>query len=997
MIPLVVRSSFSFLRGSSPAEELVARAVELRLPALALTDEATLAGSVAFWTAARTAGLTPLLGARVGDLTLLARNRNGWGNLCAILSRHHLGADPELERHQQDLHVVARDPERALALRGIVDRLWIEVVRPAPSATAERAALLSGLPPVASTDVHFARPSGFRAHRVLAAVAGATTLDRLGPTCLQEHHLRDLRALFADLPEALAHNEAIATDCAWEFLPAPVVFPEFPLPPGETAEARLRALAEAGLRRRYGEPSEEARGRLDRELAVIGRLGFAGYFLVVHEIVQAARRMDTPVAGRGSGASSLVAYALGLTNVCPLARGIQFERFLHDGRRDWPDLDLDFCWRTRDGVIDYAFERFGRGRVAMVSSHLTFQGRGAFREAARAHGLSDDQIREVRRGLPPDAEDRLDARGARRLPVEASRLAEILADARAILDAPWRMSVHPGGIVISPGPLDRIVPLQRAEKGVVISQLDKDGVEAAGLVKIDLLGNRAVSTIRATTELVAALDGHRLDVERIPDDDPATLDLLAGARLIGVNQVESPAMRHLLRQMRPRGLDDVMQALALIRPGAAGEGMKEAFLRRRRGEEPARVDPRLEGVLGATHGVLLYEDDLMLVHHALTGAPLAEGDRFRRSVQKARSPEELAAAGRAFGAACRAAGAPLELARGLWRQMAKFTGYVFCMGHAASYARLAWAAAWMKAHHPVAFWVAALNNNQGMYEKRVYLAEAARGGIPALGPCVNASGREFAPDGGAIRIGLDEIDGLSAASIGAILEGRPFASLQDLLRRVRLDRPEAEALVKCGALDFAGRPRAELMLELAATWKRARSARDAGTLDIPRIPDVPERTKRLWECAILGCSPEEHLLRILHPGLDRERRNLATDLPELAGRRARLFGVLDALRIADTKRGDAMEFLTFEDESGVFEATAWPDAYRRLARDVRGVGPYRIEGRVEDHRGAVTLVAERIEEARAGPQSPVTGPRSAIAESTPRSPAGPRAGSPGTA
>ncbi|HEU4334844.1 MAG TPA: DNA polymerase III subunit alpha, partial [Candidatus Eisenbacteria bacterium] len=854
---------------------------------------------------------------------------------------------------------------------GKIDRLWLESVRPARSATVERDVLLSGLPLVASSDVHFATPAEFRTHRVLAAIRENTVLQRLGPTCDPGHHLRDLRALFADVPQALANNERIAADAAWSFLPTTTVFPRHGAPPGT-----LRLLCEAGAARRYpGGAPPGMQERLDRELAVIGKLGFEDYFLVVRDIVDYARSRGAPVAGRGSGASSLVAYVLGLTNVCPLRYGLQFERFLHEGRTDWPDLDLDFCWRTRDDVINHVFERFGRERVAMVSSHLTFQARGAFREAAKAHGLSDAQVAQVRDALPPHHEEELGApalsegrsaarveglpsRFRSRLPVEPDRFDAILADARRILGAPSHLSVHPGGVVITPGPIERHAALQRAEKGVVITQPDKDGVEALGLVKIDLLGNRAVSTIREAVEVVASLDGYRLDPEAVPDGDPATVELLASGRTIGVNQLESPAMRHLLRQMRPRGLADVMQALALIRPGAAGDGMKDAFVRRRRGLEFSSVDPRLQETLGPTHGVMLYEDDLMLVASALAGMPFAEGDRFRRTLQKA-PPAEREAVGRRFLARCAAAGTPAATARDLWRQMAKFVGYAFCMSHAASYAQLAVATAWLRAHHPQAFWVAALNNNQGMYEKRVYLAEAGRGGVRAELPCVNASGREFTAEGGGLRIGLDSVAGLSSGTIESILAERPFGSLGEFGARAGASHPEARALIRCGAFDFLGRTRPELLLELNAT----RRAKKAGSLEIPRMPDLSEREKRRWEFEVLGMSPGMHLMEFLRAGRDFSRELTSARLAEFAGRRVRVAGVLDALRVTGSSAGGAMEFLTLEDEAGVFEVTVFPDAYRRFAASVHGPGPYVVTGRVEDHLGAISVTAERIERA----------------------------------
>ncbi|MBI4564948.1 MAG: DNA polymerase III subunit alpha [Planctomycetes bacterium] len=988
MIPLHVRSHYSFLDGASSVEALVARAKELRLPALALTDRDGTYGAVRFWRAAKAAGLTPLIGAEVGGVTLLTRGRKGWSNLCTILSRKHLGQPYDMAELQEGLHVIAGDLATARALRGRIDQLWLEWVRPGRSATGERDRLESGFPLVASSDVHFARPEDFRAHRVLSAIRENVVLPQLAPTCDPGNHLRDLRPLFADVPEALANAERIAADCAWEFLPAPVTFPSYDAPDpqgdremredreigaGDDGVAKrssprlpgspdphhvLRSLCGAGMFRRYGDPPPEAWERLERELAVIRKLGFTEYFLVVHDIVRAARMRRAPIAGRGSGASSLVAYVLGITNVCPLRYGLQFERFLHEGRTDWPDLDLDFCWRTRDEVIDHVFHRFGAERVAMVSTHIALRERGAFREAAKAHGFSEDQIRAIRRALPVELEESLGGipdRWRRRCPVDPDRVNTVLEDARRIAGAPSHVSVHCGGVVIARGPIERITPLQRAEKGVVISQFDKDGVEAIGLVKIDLLGNRAVSTIQAATDLVARLDGYPLDVEAIPDGDLDTVRLLREGRTIGVNQMESPAMRHLLRQARPGGIEGVMQALALIRPGAAGEGMKDAFVRRVQGLESWSVDSRLENVLGDSFGVMLYEDDAMLVAAALAGWTLAEGERFRKRLRKEPEGEALR---KEFLGACAAAGTPAETARNLWAQMAKFTGYTFCKSHAASYAQLAYAATWLKAHHPAAFWVAALNNNQGMYEKRVYVEEARRDGMRTLLPCVNRSEREFAAEGNEIRIGLGLVAGLSANASDSILAARPFESLQDFLRRAEIDFPEAKALVKCGAFDFLGRPRPELLLDLTATRKLVRSG-TSGRLKLPKIPDVDEPTKRRWEFEILGMCPSEHLMKALWPGLGLEHVTNSSELPRCTGQQVRVAGVLDALRMETTRSGP-MQFLTLEDEEGVFEVTVFPAAYRRCAEVVRGAGPYLVTGRVEDRYGAVAVNAERV-------------------------------------
>ncbi len=965
MTPLTVRSNYSLCIGGSTLDALVRRAKALKFPALAIADVDCMAGAAEFFLAAKREGITPIIGAEIDDVVILTKSRHGYANLCTILSRKLIGTPCDWAEFQEDLWFLTRDPNTPL--RSNVERLAFEIV---PGSRVEPPA---GLPLVASPRASFAAPGDFRAHHVLTAIKNLSTIPNT--SCDPERCLRRIEPDFNDI------SDRIADECAWSFLPAPVTFPSFPLPHGETAFSMLYGLCHAGLHKRYSPVTAEGLARLSKELATIEKLGFAEYFLVVHDIVRHARASGAPIAGRGSGASSLVAYVLGITNVCPLAYNLRFERFLHEGRADFPDLDLDFCWRTRDSVIDYAFERFGRGNVAMVSSMITFQARAAFREAAKAHGLSDEQVSHLKRTVPLEYDGPIGSvseRWRRRLPIAPERFDAILDDANRIFGYPHYFSVHPGGIVIGRDRIERYTPVQYAAKTidgpddvrrrVPISQFDKDGVEAIGLVKIDLLGNRGVSTLKASSDLV------NVTSDRIPDFDPDTAALVSSGRTIGVNQLESPAMRHLVRMMQPSGVADVMKALALIRPGAASGGMKEHFVARHRGLESWHVDERLRPILADTYGVMIYEDDTMLVASTLGGIPLAEGDRFRKKIQKTRTDEERLALSREFLEKCAKAGTPVELAKELWVQMAKFNEYSFCMSHAASYARLAWAVAWMKAHHPLEFWCAALNNNQGMYEKRVYVDEARRGGIQTLLPDINRSGAEFTLDGGSLRIGLDLIHGLSQETIAAILRERPFTSLWDFLARAKPSKPEAVSLIQCGAFDALGRARPELVLEATASLRRKKP------IAAPALPDLDDFEKARREFEITGISARMHLMDLLRPGLDHGDAVATSELPLLIGRPVKIMGVLDAMRLVDTQlsagdrwRGQwrawqerggpssgTMEFITLEDEFGLVECTLFPRAYERFSMVIRGYGPYLAEGVVEDQLGAVSLNVQTI-------------------------------------
>jgi len=1017
-VPLRVRSNYSLLSGASHVGKMLDRAAEIGLGAIALTDENNLYGAPLFFESARERGIRPILGALVDDppivggpraggggggggggrqAVLLVRDASGYASLCRVISRRMLEDDFSLERALSEksagLFILTPDLELAEALVGSAEpgSLWCELIRPGASVNAERRLLETarrlGLGVVASCDVYFAdgaEPGDFDLHELLTAMAENTVLAEVARRLSgrRECFLRpgaQMARLFGDMPEALAATGRIAAGCDFDLLGRETVFPR--LGDGGTGSAeRLMTETLAGARRRYGEVGAAALSRIRRELDLITRLGFVDYFLVVADIVRHARSLGTPVAGRGSGASSIVAYSLGVTNVDPLKYNLPFERFLNAGRRDFPDLDIDFCWRLRDDVIDYVYETYGDDRVAMIATYATCQPRLAFREVAKALGLSSEDITTIadrlRAGMPRSR--------WRTLPAEPGTIDRIYDLAGRIEGFPHHLSVHCGGVVITPGAISRHAPLQRAEKGVVITQYDKDGVEAVGLVKLDLLGNRALST---TAEAMRLLGDRGVDPEAVPDGEPRTVTGLAAGDTVGVNQLESPAMRHLLRQLRPRNIRQVMQVLALIRPGAASLGMKEEYVRRARGVSPVRpLDERLDGILGETHGIMLYEDDALLVAAAIAGLSVVDADRFRRAVTKCRNDDERLRLSRDFLCRCRENGVDSELARDLWVQMSKFNSYSFCRAHAASYARLAWANAWLKAHHPPEFWTAALNNNQSMYPKWVYVEEAKRAGVPLLLPCVNRSGVEFVLEsggGGAIRTGLGRVRGLSERAVDSIISGRttgagggPFEGVLDLVARTCVKIAEAENLVRCGALDCTGRSRPEMMLDLHTDFESAKALR--GRMELvrftpestavgARLDDYSAAQKRSdeWELVELfvGPHPMAPFRRALSGGGAVFGSEAAACRP---GKPVTVAGLAAAGRSTRTATGERMCFITLSDESGLTEVTLFPAVYKRHRLEMveAGLGPFVIEGVIESQYDALSVTAGRVETLR---------------------------------
>jgi DNA-directed DNA polymerase III PolC len=986
-VSLHTHSWYSLLEGTSAPEALLERAAALGYTALALTDTNNLYGAVAFADAAPRHGVRPLLGACLRHqherCVVLVGERSGYRNLCRILSRLHLTPEPFsltdlLKSWADGLHVLVDSAVMAARLRDAFGRrLWLEVVRPPRSLPRQRELLAFAqrhrLRPVASTAVHFATPEEYPAFRLVTAVRQNTLLERI-PARLPitpEHHLADaatLRQRFRDLPQAVRNAEALAEQLRADVLPHELILPRPRLPRGLEEVRYLRLLCERGLRRRDLGDSLAARQRLREELAVIEPAGLSGYFLVVRDIARYARRKGHSMALRGSAGNSLVCYLLDITDVDPLRFGLTLERFLHSGRRDLPDIDLDFDWKVRDDVIAYARRRHGEAHTAQISSHLFLQPRSAFREAAKVHGLSDEQVSQLLENLPDRVGNVLaneEGRAPRGFPLEEEHWPRLLADARRLAGRPHHLSIHPGGIVVTPRPIEEYVPLQWAQKGVTITQFEKDAVERIGLVKIDLLGNRALAAVdearglvRGRTDRAAAL----LDPLAAPHD-PQTVALLRRGDTLGVNQLESPAMRHLLIQVRPDGLEQVIQCLALLRPGAASVGMKERFLRRRRGLEPVVAHPLLEPILRETYGLMLYEDDALRVVQALTGLPAPDADRVRKLAAQERTEEEDRRLCERFVQACARRGVARATAEEQWRQLGKFRHYTFCKSHAVSYGLIAWQAACWKAHAPRCFWTAALNNNQGAYPRRVYVEAVKRSGIPLYLPCVNHSQDAFTLEGDGIRVGLEAIAALPAEVRAAIRTERerngPYRDLAGFRRRVQ-PGPEALAvLIRCGALDFTGQPRPVLFLEADLAERTARPGPELFDTSIMDWSPNDYATARRWhdEWGLLGFVVGPPLMALFRPKLPRD---LATsrDLPDHVGRRIAVAGVTATARHTLTSQGRPMQFVTLEDEWGLIEVTLFPGVcppgpYLTL-------GPYIAHGTVEEHYGVLSLAAQRF-------------------------------------
>ncbi|MGC8763657.1 MAG: DNA polymerase III subunit alpha [Acidobacteriota bacterium] len=986
--PLVNRTAYTFASGTLTPEALVEACAGLGHTAAGLCDRDGLYAAVRFYKAARKAGVRPVLGVELtagagaahpppgAPLFAFARTAEGYARLCRLVTRRRLEAGSfrrteEAAAATEGGHValLASDPALLYALKKAGagrEELFARLSGDRKAdAGARAAAEWLGLPLLAAPEAYFAAPSGYTVHRLLRAA------KHLPPEAGPEAFLLapdQARQRFGRDGAALAASAELAASCAVELPLGRWLLPRPPLPPGETEAGRLRALAYAGLGRRVRNVSLAYLSRLERELSVIARMGFAGYFLVVEDIVRFARSQGIPNIGRGSGAGSLVSYALFLTHVDPVAEGLYFERFLNPERRNPPDIDLDFSWRERDHVIRHVYDTYGAERVCMISTHNTFSARSAFREAARALSIPEAEVSVLARAVPHTTFDRFEealrarpeSRGA---PFGQEPWRQVLEAARWLDGLPRHLSVHCGGVVVSPLPLTERLSLERAAKGVAVTQCDMFDVEELGLVKIDLLGNRSLGVL---SDAVAAVRDHTgaappvFPPERLYGD-PKTNRVIAEGRTMGCFYIESPGMRQLLKRLHTRTFRDLTAVSSIIRPGVAESGMMEAYVRRRLGEEPAAyAHPALEALLSETFGVMVYQEDVLRVAHEFVGLSLGEADLLRRAMSgKYRSRDEMAALARAFLEKGRGRGLSEPLLRELWRQIRSFAGYAFCKAHSASFAQLSYQVAYLKAHHPAEFFAALVNNQGGFYGTAAYVEEARRWGLTILPPDVNASETDFAGKGGLLRCGFLTLRGVRACALDALFEERgegPFRSFADLRARLgrRLQPEELETLVRAGACDAFGEDRGALLAALRGA--ASPFSRRGGSPGAP----LPLAEVLAGELRALGFCVTAHPLAPLVEWAQARGYTMARRIGEGAGTRVRAWGQAIAYkRIPTRKSGEAMAFVTVEDPTGLVEATFFPRAYRDFGALITAGRPLVLEGVVEEGRGSPTLTVER--------------------------------------
>ena len=994
MILLSMHSCYSLMWGTAFPFEICRAAKEMGYSRIALTDTNNLYGLFPFLRACRQEGLIPIVGAEITEkdsgerVVCLVENSQGYKNLCRLITRRHMDTafylPSTLPRYAEGLTVLVRTP----GLLPVFFESGVNVAAAFSGRSGEitfglrQSARCLGVPEVLAPDAFFLKPEEFAVHKMLRAIDLNTSLSRLEPENMTapDAFLTSPEVYFekfAAWPDFFPETEKIAKRLRFTGPEHGVVMPPWEgKGSNKSAGEILRADVYRGASRRYGDELPEAVvERVEHELSVIEEKGFSSYFLVVRDIVSRSPR----ICGRGSGAASLAAYCLGITNVCPVKHNLYFERFLNPGRTDPPDIDVDFSWDERDALLDAVFEKY-QGHAAMVSNHVVFQPRMAIREVAKVFGLTDREIGQVSTRLPwffqiRDLTGDLMAQ-LRQLPELdwfdfSEPWPEIVCLAHRIIGIPRYLSVHPGGVVITPEPIDTYVPVEKAPKGVPIIQWEKDGAEEGGLVKIDLLGNRSLGVIRDAIDNI-----HKNGVifnERHwePEDDPATQEQIAQGNTMGCFYIESPATRLLQKKAKHGDFEHVVIHSSIIRP-AANVFIRE-YVRRLHGGQWDPIHPLLADVLDETYGIMVYQEDVSRTAVAMAGFSHADADGLRKIISKKDKARQLCDYQKRFVEGARERGVSDPQINMVWEMIMSFSGYSFCKPHSASYARVSFQSAYLKTHYPAEFMAAVISNQGGYYSTSAYVSEARRMGVEILKPDVNESDIRWKGKGSKLRVGLLSVGELTNATMHWIVEKRrdgKYLHMEDFLNRIRPDDNEAHALIHAGALDrlHPEDSRAALLWTLAGFRKKRGKLSGQLTLfekqvhaGMPNFPPDSEKKRLRNEFSVLGFLCDRHPMLLHREVMQKSMVIQICEMDRLVGRRVRVAGLLITGKVVHTKKGEPMEFLTFEDETGLVEATFFPEPYRRFCSMLDRTRPFILTGKVEEDFGAITLTVSHVE------------------------------------
>lgn len=972
-VPLNVRSVYSFLDSTLTPEAIVKLAASQDMPAVGLADTGNLHGAVAFAQAARVAGIKPLIGAETfidgKPVLLYVENAGGYQNLCRWLSLPVTGVEQNAsvagqERGSRRLEAVAPltsgllaiSPERSLA-ELFPGRFYL--------ASAPGREDAGPLARIACPRIHYATPADRQRHEIVQSIRTLTLLrephpaKRLGGRL----HFRtggEMARTFAEAPALLAAGHELASRCHFSMPWGPPQFPAFVPPDGRTPREFLRKLVMEGVRRRYPRAVAEREAQLNEELGMIAAVGYEEYFLLVWDLLQTCQERGIGWITRGSAADSLVCYCLGISDVCPIRFRLFFRRFLNEERmamNKLPDIDLDFAHDRKDDVVAILFEKYGAEHCAVVGGFSTFQSRSAFAEAAKVLGVGEREVRRFTERFPwgfgggwgsdkpvksgISLLDQLKASPeCRDLPLEEEPYRTALLTAEFLDGLPRHPKMHPCGVVLSRQPMHSLTPTFTAQKGYAATHYDMDAVEQLGLVKLDVLAQGGLATMR-DAKTVLESRGVPVNLERLePWDDPQVWALIAEGASRGVHHIESPAMVSLCRMANVREIDGLVAIVSVIRPGAANENKKRAFTRRYQGMEPvAYPHPSLKECLNDSYGLVIYEEHILQLCENFAGLDPGRADVLRRALNKQKRPviDEIR---REFYASAKQRGHSEDKITEVWELASGFAGYAFCKAHSTAYGVEAYQAAWLKRYHPAEFMAAVLSHGKGFYAPLVYVLECRRLGLTFLPPSINEPGPGFTVHGTVLRVPLTKMKGLTGSTSARLLAERhtaPFSSLRDFFERVRPTLEELEAMSQAGAFDAFGQTRTAQFWEIQAlhrTW--ADTAEGQGwLLPPPRVTqpacvplEEPTKGERLQqETELFGFAISGHPLEMF-PNVAWDTYCPVSRLGEFTGQRVVTCGLIVEQRTHHQITGEPMKFLTLADWTGMVETELFAGTYK---------------------------------------------------------------------
>jgi error-prone DNA polymerase len=976
-IHLNCHSVFSKMHGTATQAGLLQQARHNHMSHLALTEINGLWGFIDFVKAARACDILPIAGCNLigewDEAVLLAASEKGYRNMCFILSNRHKNPAGKIwdwvEGYSADIFFLSQRESTLKRLAGLVSAadLFVELRPGVEEGQAHQLAERLGLQMVATGDVYFLNPADEKAHKVLRAIDLNKTLSGLQAEEYKNgaHYFRseeEMIQLFPNSLQAINNSFFLAERCHTDWQ-SKVVFPAV-----NEASYKLRKMVFAGAKKRYGELNDIVKERIEYELSIIIPKGFAPYFLVIADIVAQTKA----TIGRGSGAASIISFSLGITQVEPIRYNLQFERFIHPQREDMPDIDIDFPWDERDDIIAYIFNKYGMDHVAMVSNQVFIKPRSAIREVSKVHGLSNEEIKSVTKRLGYFSK-RSDLLGwiqedKRFENVDLNdTLRDILIQSEKVMGAFRTSSVHCGGVIITPDDIRNHVPVLMAPKGVQIVEWEKDQVEDSGLQKIDILGNRSLAVVRDTLKQVKMyrkdeVDARYVDYHSIPSvNDPQTRALMEKGLTMGVFYIESPATRLLLRKARVVDFEHVVIYSSIIRPAA--NRYINVMIERIHGAHWEIEHPHLE-CLRESYGIMVYEEQVSMVARAVCGFNYADSDFLRKVISRPKLRKEIPKWKKKFIDGALTNGHTQQMAESLWEMIQSFSGYSFCKPHSASYAMLSFTCAYLKAHFPAEFLAAVISNQGGYYSSYAYLSEARRRGIKILKPDINLSNREYKGRKNKIRMGFMAINNLQGKAVDNILKAREsgnFKSLRDFVERTKIDFSDAVALTNAGCFNMleADCSHQEIAYKVAYAWSRGEKEWTVPGQAFFKNRRFSREELRQLETDTFGFPVTEHPLQKYLSALEHSIQK-ARDIAAFNGRMIKLAGVYITRKIAVTKNKEAMTFVTFEDETDIFECVMFPKVFDLYADLLNWEKLYVVSGRVEEAFGVYTINVQRL-------------------------------------